>query len=796
MKFKRFVVWAVICSFTFARTAVFAQSHEQGVAAGNAANTVIRGLVNTPSATTVVPGYTTTPPEAAYASRASLGADANAKLAACASTPTDPTCQALLNAVTSANTARPTISASDPAVAAASRIARNPSTDLGSLAAYYSGCSTTDVAAPARTETRTCSRYANAGSYSCSNLLTVGIERSSNCTPGDWFASAGWGSTSFAAQCLPDRPDRAQHFRVTDRGNPLAFFNVDMTHSPVFPQKVATIGSSGTSVFVVGRSCTASTCSITALIAEDERTTCFGTIDSWSCDTVKPFLELYSACPAGMQSGDNLVVQTCSGGGDNMFCTSSALDTKTCYAQSASFNDIAALDVTGTYWSPYWRAASTRSVVGWTQNAAYGPIPSMPLTYTKARTTAIATDAWNNQCPTLAGGARCALASAPRCIDGPSTKVIDGLSITRDCWEYQSTMACGSTVSADQCAPLAAAGCTALASTCAQTNAATGVCEVFRDQYNCTLPAETTTKASNCPSNVFCLGTSCFNIAYTNDADFGRSMSMLEAAREAGVYLDTDRMQVFKGEADSCRNRLLTNCCSTDPAGRGMSNQSVFGTGSSLVYDVLMNSENREFLYQGLSAMLTSAGFSGTFSAYGFTVAVNGAALPAGSTAIYASSTAAGEGFVVAFDPWSLVIMIIIYIVLSMMECNAGESRLALKEGAALCHTIGNYCSSCTRILGVCVSCVERTTGKCCFNSMIARIINQQGRAQVGKGWGSAQGPDCSGFTVAQLQRLDFAAMDLSEFYASLIAKNPNLATLQENNASRIPACYFGQGKC
>ena len=41
---------------------------------------------------------------------------------------------------------------------------------------------------------------------------------------------------------------------------------------------------------------------------------------------------------------------------------------------------------------------------------------------------------------------------------------------------------------------------------------------------------------------------------------------------------------------------------------------------------------------------------------------------------------------------------------------------------------------------------------KCCFNSMLARIVNEQGRAQVGKGWGGAQSPDCSGFTVAQLQ--------------------------------------------
>ena len=79
---------------------------------------------------------------------------------------------------------------------------------------------------------------------------------------------------------------------------------------------------------------------------------------------------------------------------------------------------------------------------------------------------------------------------------------------------------------------------------------------------------------------------------------------MLEAAREAGVYLDTDRMQVFKGEQNWCRDRLLKNCCYADGAGKGMTNQSIFGNGSKLVYDVLMNSENRDFLYQGMSALL------------------------------------------------------------------------------------------------------------------------------------------------------------------------------------------------
>jgi len=299
------------------------------------------------------------------------------------------------------------------------------------------------------------------------------------------------------------------------------------------------------------------------------------------------------------------------------------------------------------------------------------------------------------------------------------------------------------------------------------------------------------TAPSICPANVYCLGSNCFNTAYTNDADFARSMSLMEAAREAGVYLDPDNMQVFEGEGNRCRDRLLKNCCYADSAGAGMTNQSLFGVGSRLVYDVLMNANNRQFLYQGMQALLLGGGFSGSFTTYGVTVAVNGAALPAGSAVLYS-----GESVIVAFDPWSLAIAVVIYIVMSMSSCNEGEGKLAMKEGAGLCRSVGTWCSSCIRILGKCVSCIEHTTSKCCFNSKLARIVNEQGRVQVGKGWGSGESPDCSGFSIAQLQSLDFAAMDLTEFYASIVPSLPNAAAIQGSSASRVSTCYYGQGRC
>jgi len=302
---------------------------------------------------------------------------------------------------------------------------------------------------------------------------------------------------------------------------------------------------------------------------------------------------------------------------------------------------------------------------------------------------------------------------------------------------------------------------------------------------------------SGCPSSgpcvptAFCVGARCFDTSQVNDPDFAQAMSYLEAAREAGVYLDPATMRVFSGEDNRCRDRLLKNCCGSDSAGAGFHNQSLFGTGSRLVFDVLMNSNNRSFIMQGFKSLLMGSGFSGSFTTYGVTVAVNGTALPAGSVTLMA-----GDSIVIAITPWTLVIAVIFYIVMSMMSCSEDEGKLSMKEGARLCRSIGTWCSQCIRVLGKCVSCIEHTTSKCCFNSKLARILNEQGRAQLGIGWGSAQSPSCSGFTVAQLQALDFSRMDLTEFYASIVPTVPAAGAVQAAATARAPSCYFGRGKC
>ena len=80
MSLRKAVVWFTLVCFVTTQTASVAGPHEEGVAAGQAANPVARGSVAAPSATSVVPGYTTTPPERSYYRQPNLASQGNARL--------------------------------------------------------------------------------------------------------------------------------------------------------------------------------------------------------------------------------------------------------------------------------------------------------------------------------------------------------------------------------------------------------------------------------------------------------------------------------------------------------------------------------------------------------------------------------------------------------------------------------------------------------------------------------------------------------------------------------------------
>jgi len=300
---RQVVVWFTLASFLATQTAAVAGPHEEGTAAGQAANPVVRGTINAPSASSVVPGYTATPAERAYYGQPNLSGQVGAQLAGCSLTPNDPVCQALLGARASANTPHTPVSPYDPAVLAAQRIAANPSTVLEDIASYYSGCQVDTLATPS-TETRVCRQYSGTTGQSCARTLSVSVSRTSSCSPGDWFTQAASGNTGLAVQCKPDLPASSQRFRVTNSGVPLAFFDVDMTTALVFPQMVAELPNTGwwlgggrNGFWVANNRCNGDDCRLTGFIADEYRQICTGgggDAGDGTCTTERPFLEVYA----------------------------------------------------------------------------------------------------------------------------------------------------------------------------------------------------------------------------------------------------------------------------------------------------------------------------------------------------------------------------------------------------------------------------------------------------------------------------------------------------------------------
>ncbi len=100
-----------------------------------------------------------------------------------------------------------------------------------------------------------------------------------------------------------------------------------------------------------------------------------------------------------------------------------------------------------------------------------------------------------------------------------------------------------------------------------------------------------------------------------------------------------------------------------------------------------------------------------------------------------------------------------------LSQCNAEEHDLGYARNQHRAHYIGDYCSI-DSLLG----CIERKYVYCSFTSKIGRIIQEQGRPQLGIGWGSPTIPNCQGFTDTELSSINFDLIDFSEYFSDVFA--------------------------
>lgn len=369
--------------------------------------------------------------------------------------------------------------------------------------------------------------------------------------------------------------------------------------------------------------------------------------------------------------------------------------------------------------------------------------------------------------------------AAESCVEGPETRNIGGYPVYRECWRYRSQYSCVSQAMSDDCQPLRNRGCSQIGSSCVDTNPQ-GACMLYEQTWQCRVSSGSTSTITNCGGQQFCLDGKCFDTGNAPDADFARMVTAMEVQREAGKYVDPSTLVVFQGYDNRCRKKLfgLVNCCKGAGSSSslfsnlnlilGAGGQVMGAVGSSYTYDALFVSD---------APNMVLAGFEALFGAGGGSSALAGLVAGDLSVELFVQSLVPG--------PWTIAILAIQ--LSGILDCEQAEQILAMKRDNRLCHGVGSYCSSRLPIIRL---CVETTESYCCFNSRLARILNEQGRSQLGRSWGGPQSPDCSGFTVGQLQALDFSRMDLTEFYAEIAPTLPDVGAMRSRAQEKINSYY------
>ena len=349
--------------------------------------------------------------------------------------------------------------------------------------------------------------------------------------------------------------------------------------------------------------------------------------------------------------------------------------------------------------------------------------------------------------------------TAKVCSSGPGIRFVNGDPVYKDCWTWTHTFVCG-TKTTDECGRFESdPDCTFVEETCAKDDA-----ECLRPVrvYSCKKSEGVNFTGEACEGEA-CIAGVCTPTDDAPDKDFVEAVVDMEIGREASIYGDVVSDHFFSGEHLTCRDRKgAPSCCRTD-AIPNMNNGVFslwleFGTtaaweaikyvGSPYVYDILAYSDSTSWLLTKLYGAAGSGVYSPSFSYWGV-------------TATYSSTS----GLTFNFSPGGFALAAAMHFYQNWRTCRAEDQRVAMMKGERLCKYVGTTCEK--RVGGL--GCVETAQHYVCFNSRLARIINEQGRPQVGRSWGTADAPDARGFTLEEMQALDFSAMDLTEFVADVV---------------------------
>lgn len=303
-------------------------------------------------------------------------------------------------------------------------------------------------------------------------------------------------------------------------------------------------------------------------------------------------------------------------------------------------------------------------------------------------------DEWNDNCARLeerVDQGLCGYVSRV-CTAPNQTRIIEGIPITRACWQETQTYSC-SFPAKDDCSPLRARGCAQIHSECKQRVG--NACVVYQQTYQCNESPKTVTQIAG-GNTPFCMDGNCRDQSWEPNDELMSLVAQLSILKEMQGNLENGFL--FKGEDNRCSKYITSfkDCCGS---GKGWGND------------------------------------------------------------------------------------------MKLASCSAKEKLLNKRRKAGLCHRIGTYCDK--KALG---QCVKKKTSYCCFSSKLLKTFQEQGRKQIGLGWGKPKHPLCRGFTIEEIQRIDFSKLDLREAFEDIMKnfKPEKMGDLERQVGERLDVIKKG----
>lgn len=181
-----------------------------------------------------------------------------------------------------------------------------------------------------------------------------------------------------------------------------------------------------------------------------------------------------------------------------------------------------------------------------------------------------------SQCKANLDNPNCTVAEST-CTEAGGTRIINGLSVTKDCWAWNKRYACAQPAVLNSCTSITARPeCSLVKKSCVDGTGATKddpSCGYFEFEYSC--KNEQKSSGVNCDTQQFCTDGNCFN-ANTQGQDTGilqavSALNTLKKFTDSGVRSNTP---IFVGAEKSCRTGFdligpTIACCNTQSTGLG-----------------------------------------------------------------------------------------------------------------------------------------------------------------------------------------------------------------------------------